>query len=251
MPLKKVNVQAELRGAMATIELELTYTNPSNESPLECTYVFPLEKTTILSKFEAVIGDKVVKTKVTDKETAKENYDDAMASGNAAVMAERTSKKEETMTVKLGNLLPGQDATLKATIVSQLEVIAGHYAFFLPVAFYPDYKKHGVKAQGAFVYDFAYTVSIFNEKEITNLSLPANSSVIDKDDKRTRMTIQCTEPSRTIDLYYRTGNMMVPQALYAVSPDGDKVACSVSLVPTFDPVHPQDFYEEVADEKPS
>lgn len=143
VPLKKVDIKAELRGAIATINMELTYTNPSSDSPLECTYVFPLEKSTILSKFEAVIDGKTVYTKVTNKETAREAYDDAIAGGKAAVMAERSNKKEETMTVKLGNLLPGQDAILKATIVSQLEIFAGHYAFYLPVAFYPDYKKHG------------------------------------------------------------------------------------------------------------
>ena len=75
--------------------------------------MFPLEKTTLLAKFEAVIDDKVVETKVMEKEKAQEKYDDAVASGNAAVIAERSKKKEETMTLKLGNLLPGQSATLK------------------------------------------------------------------------------------------------------------------------------------------
>ena len=48
------------------------------------------------------------------------------------------------MAVKLGNLLPNQVATIKFQIVSQLEVVAGFYAFNLPTAFYPDYKKHGI-----------------------------------------------------------------------------------------------------------
>ena len=210
VPLKKVDIKAELSGAMATIDMELTYTNPSADNPLECTYVFPLEKTTILSKFEAVIGGKTVHTKVTEKEAAKEAYDDAMAGGKAAVMAERSSKKEETMTVKLGNLLPGQDATLKATIVSTLEIFAGHYAFYLPVAFYPDYKKHGQAASDAFIYDFNYTVTILSASGVSDLSLPSNSAVTEKDEKKTKVTISCKQPSRTIDLYYRTGDMLIP-----------------------------------------
>ena len=112
MPLTKVDVKAELRGATADTNVELTYINPSTDSPLECTYTFPLEKTSVLAKFEAVIDDKVVVTKVTEKESAKEKYDDAIAGGNAAVLAER-KKKDETLTVKLGNLLPGQRAVLK------------------------------------------------------------------------------------------------------------------------------------------
>ena len=87
--------------------MEQTYVNPSAENPLECTYVFPLEKTTVLANFEAIIDQTVVATKIFEKEKAKERYDDAMASGNAAVLAERSNKKEETLTIKLGNLLPG------------------------------------------------------------------------------------------------------------------------------------------------
>ena len=113
MPLSKVEIKSELRGATAITNVELTYANPNQESSLECTYVFPLEKTTLLAKFEAIIDDKVVETKVMKKETAEQKYDDAIASGNIGVLAERSKKAEETMTIKLGNLLPGQSATLK------------------------------------------------------------------------------------------------------------------------------------------
>jgi len=61
----------------------------------------------VLANFEAIIDQTVVATKIFEKEKAKEKYDDAIASGNAAVLAERSNKKEETMTIKLGNLLPG------------------------------------------------------------------------------------------------------------------------------------------------
>ena len=53
-----------------------------------------------------------------EKETAREKYDDAIAGGKAAVIAERSDTKHEKIMVKLGNLLPGQTATLKATIVA-------------------------------------------------------------------------------------------------------------------------------------
>ena len=46
-------------------------------------------------------------TKVTEKEKAAEIYQDAIAGGKAAVHAER-EKKDETLTVRLGNLMPGQ-----------------------------------------------------------------------------------------------------------------------------------------------
>jgi len=44
--------------------------------------------------------------------------------------------------------------------------------------------------------------------------------------------------------------MMVPQLLYAEHPETGEIACSVSLVPTFDPVAPQDVFNVVKEEKP-
>lgn len=45
--------------------------------------------------------------------------------------------------------------------------------------------------------------------------------------------------------------MLIPQLHYAESPDKSQVACSVSLVPTFEPVAPQDAELAVVhDEKP-
>ena len=40
-----------------------------------------------MTEFEAEIDEKIIKTRVIDKETAKEKYDDAVAGGKAAVMA--------------------------------------------------------------------------------------------------------------------------------------------------------------------
>ena len=83
------------------------------------------------------------------------------------------------MTVSLGNLLPGQTATLKSTIVSQLEVVGGHYQYSLPAAFFPDYKKHGIKDKSAYPYEFLYQASIMAEHPVTNLSVPANASIVE------------------------------------------------------------------------
>ena len=95
---------------------------------MECEYIFPIDKQIILANFEACIDGKTIKTAVKMKEQAKEIYDDAVAGGNAAVIARR-KKKEEILSLKLGNLGPGQEATLKLQIVNILEVVGSHYLF--------------------------------------------------------------------------------------------------------------------------
>ena len=49
----------ELRGASATTIIELDFINAS-ERLIECKYIFPLEKTTILSNFEIILDGKLI-----------------------------------------------------------------------------------------------------------------------------------------------------------------------------------------------
>ena len=95
---------------------------------MECEFIFPLDKHTILAEFEASIDGHTIWTNVKEKEQAEEIYDDAVAGGNAAVMTTR-KKKEETLSMKLGNLGPGQEATLKLQIFNSLEVVGSHYLY--------------------------------------------------------------------------------------------------------------------------
>ena len=76
------------------------------------------------------------------------------------------------MTVSLGNLLPGQTATLRSTIIGQLEVVGGFYQYSLPAAFFPDYKKHGIKDKSLYAYQFLYEAKIAADFPISNVSVP-------------------------------------------------------------------------------
>ena len=91
----------------AVLNVQLTYVNVGSDSPIECTFEFPLEKTSVISKLVAQIDDRVLEAKVKAKEDAKEQYDDAIAAGNTAVFAERDKKNDESITLTLGNLMPG------------------------------------------------------------------------------------------------------------------------------------------------
>ena len=84
----------------------LSYINPKWGKPLEVTYIMPIEKTSVLAKFEASIDERKIVTKVVQTARAKERYDDAIAGGKAAIIAERKAK-DEVLLIKLGNLLPG------------------------------------------------------------------------------------------------------------------------------------------------
>ena len=64
-------IQGCLEGSLATLDIQLSYLNESEEHPIECTYEFPLDKESILTNLVARIGDKEVFTKIKEKEEAK------------------------------------------------------------------------------------------------------------------------------------------------------------------------------------
>ena len=226
----------------------MTFENTTEDTPLETTYTFPIDGKSVLVDFEARVGDKVINTKVTEKERAQERYDDAVAGGNIGLLAER-KKKDECFTVKLGNLQPGQTAVLRTHIVNQLEVTNGFYSFILPSSFFPEYKSQG-GVDEKYPYEFDYEVRIISQGRISTVSLPNNASIVAQNDEKTELIVHSEVPDRTYELYYRTSDMLVPQLTYALSPDGTEVGVSASLVPTFDPVGPQDLFEVINDEIP-
>ena len=52
------------------------------------------------------VGDKKVKGKVKEKEHAKEDYEDALAGGNAAVMLEEHEKDKDLIKMTIGGIQP-------------------------------------------------------------------------------------------------------------------------------------------------
>ena len=120
--------------------------------------------------------------------------------------------------------------------------MGGYYAFILPTGFFPNYAKHGSTTSemvNSFAYGFTYEVRIISTSPISGLIVPDNAVIL-QNEQDMDILVRSTQPGRTVDLLYRTADMLTkPQLHLAFSPNGQKVALSTSLVPTFDP--PQDL----------
>ena len=80
------------------------------------------------------------------------------------------------MSIKIGNLLPGEDVKITAQLTKPLQVVNDAYSFVLPVAFYPDYDKLGASGD-KHPYNFTYSALIKSEEGVDMISKPANSVV--------------------------------------------------------------------------
>ena len=64
MPLQHVKIMGKLESGHALLDVQLTYINNEDSSPIECTFEFPIEKSTIVTKLVAQIDDRVVEAKI-------------------------------------------------------------------------------------------------------------------------------------------------------------------------------------------
>eukprot|EP00731_Ephydatia_muelleri_P029236 Em0020g880a len=141
LPLKDVSVKAHITGFLVGLDSTLKYSN-TGADPIEVVFRFPLEESFAVVGLEAVIDGRKVKAVIREKEEARQMYDDAIASGHSAALAEE--KKGDIFSISLGNLPPQKDAELHLKLAGQLPLDAeGGVRFSLPAVLKPRYTPVG------------------------------------------------------------------------------------------------------------
>lgn len=141
IPLKSSSVRAALNGYVVGLDSTLKYVN-EDTSPLEVLFRFPVDQSYAIVGLEAVIDGKRIKAQLKEKEEAKRDYDDAIASGLTAAFAEE--KSGDIFSISLGNLPPMAEAELNLKLVGELPIDAeGAVRFSLPAVLKPRYTPHG------------------------------------------------------------------------------------------------------------
>ena len=167
VPLKSSSVRASLNGYVAGIDSTLKYVN-SGRSPLEVLFRFPVDQSYAVVGLEAVIAGKRIKAQLKEKEEARQEYDDAIASGFTAAFAEE--KSGDIFSISLGNLPPEAEAEIDLKLVGELPIDAeGAVRFSLPAVLKQRYTPLGsadplaqvdsaVQGKAPAVYDFNMVV---------------------------------------------------------------------------------------------
>ena len=139
--LKDIRVRASIRGYVASVKSTLQYHNDGS-SPIEAVFVFPVDDLSAICSFAAVIDGRRVVGQLKEKEAARTDYDDAIASGQSAFLAEE--KTGDIFRISVGNLPPGGKADVELGYVSELRTEAdGGVLFNLPTVLTPRYVPSG------------------------------------------------------------------------------------------------------------
>ena len=90
LPLKKVSVNAEVKGYLLGLQASLVYQNDSTD-PVEVLFRMPLERSHAVVGLTALLDGKKIKAQLQDKQKARDKYEDAVSSGKTAALGEESS----------------------------------------------------------------------------------------------------------------------------------------------------------------
>ncbi|XP_023009321.3 von Willebrand factor A domain-containing protein 5A [Maylandia zebra] len=143
VPLKSIEVELEVRDHVATVVSTLNYENKENK-PLEAVVVFPLPGDAAVCHFSAKIGQTQIVAEVKEKQKAREEYDDALSSGQQAFLLEESDQSPDIFSLSVGSLPPGESASIRLEYVTELAVQADDgLRFCLPAVLNPRYQPQG------------------------------------------------------------------------------------------------------------
>ncbi|XP_009296020.1 von Willebrand factor A domain-containing protein 5A [Danio rerio] len=178
VPLKSISVEVRVQDHVASVSSTLQYVN-DEQRPLEALFVFPLPADAAVCHFSAKIGEQEIVAELQDKEKAKDQYDDAVSSGQQAFLLEESAESPDVFRLSVGCLLPGQNAAVTIIYITELAVQADQsLRFCLPAVLNPRYTPAGSDAgivseissvSGAVPYSLTLSVHVSSPKPISKL----------------------------------------------------------------------------------
>src|SRR6266496_4093698 len=136
LPLEAVGVHARITGLLAEVVLTQTFVN-SFDLPLQATYVFPLPDRAAVTGFRMETGDRVVEGALRERAEARAAYEQAIAGGRMAAIAEE--ERPGVFTMRVGNLPPGERASVRLSMLGPLPYDQGEATFRFPLVVAPRY----------------------------------------------------------------------------------------------------------------
>lgn len=136
LPLTAVDVDATISGLSASVIVRQSFVNPLDEA-IEATYIHPLPDRAAVTSFAMTIGDRRIDGVLRERGEARATYDQAIADGHRAAIAEE--ERPDVFTTRVGNLQPGERADVELTLAQPLPWVDGATGFRFPTVVAPRY----------------------------------------------------------------------------------------------------------------
>lgn len=136
LPLHRLDLRVDVTGLSSAIRLTQGFRN-TFDVPLEATYIFPLPDRAAVTGLTMTVAGRVVRADLRERAAARQAYDAAIAAGQRASIAEE--ERPDVFTLRVGNILPGEEALVELTLAGPLPLVDGQAEFRFPLVVAPRY----------------------------------------------------------------------------------------------------------------
>ena len=137
LPLKELTVDGNISGGMFHhTRVRQVFRNVHN-TPLEATYIFPLPPRAGVTACRMKVADRTIEAQLKERQAARQEYTQAIKTGHRAAIAEE--ERPDVFNLRLGNLMPGEEATIELDLVGALNWDENEAEYRFPLVVAPRY----------------------------------------------------------------------------------------------------------------
>jgi Ca-activated chloride channel family protein len=136
LPLKAMEVNAQIEALVAHVTICQTFVNTLEEA-IEATYIFPLPDRMAVTGFRMEVAGREIEGLLKERAAARQEYREAVRQGHRAAITEE--ERPGVFTLRVGNLMPGDEATVHLTLVGPIPCNSGEATFRFPLVVAPRY----------------------------------------------------------------------------------------------------------------
>lgn len=221
-PLKSTEVSASVSGVIADVTVTQSYSN-TGQSPIEAVYVFPASTRAAVHGVEMRIGERIIRSKVEEKQQARKTYAKAKRENKTTSLLEQ--ERPNVFRMKVANILPGDEVRVTLHYSEKLTANERIYEFVYPTVVGPRYtgKDAGKESWTGNPYlaegspspaTFAIRVDLNAGLPLQSLGSPSHDPAIDFHDKdRATVSLAADPGDRDFVLRYRLAGDRVASGL--------------------------------------
>jgi Ca-activated chloride channel family protein len=136
LPLESIDAAVTITGLVGRTMLTQGFVNP-HDVALEATYIFPLPDRAAVTAMRMTADGRIIEAELKERGQARREYDEAIAEGKRASIAEE--ERPDVFTMRVGNILPGERVSVALTLVGPLSYEDGEATYRLPLVVAPRY----------------------------------------------------------------------------------------------------------------
>ena len=134
--LLKTQMRLDVQGLLAELNIEQQFTNDTVEW-LEGSYVFPLPADAAIRGVTVMIGERIIRGQIMEREAAKKTYNAARDMGQVASLVEQ--QRPNLFTVNIATIPPGESVIVKLDVMLPVNFQNGRFFLLLPTTHTPRY----------------------------------------------------------------------------------------------------------------